>query len=323
MSKSKPILSEEVKLPNTGRPDGFFICSASPEERCLGSINKLTPDYKVDKVFLLVYKDHDSDIRATHLAEMRRKLSKVGDVVEFPIDEENPIVCIKRILRDISDALIKNPGLSISLDFSTLIKWHLLLLLKGSKRQGFLHRIRFIYTEPEDYVINLFQPLSFGIRKIFSIPTYSGNYDFSKEALLVLMLGYEGDRALGLYEEIDPNECLLLIPDPPYREEWKGRTETMNKAIINMVGKSKISYIHSRNPNEVCEQLKRLLSKPEYRDFNHIISPLGTKPQVLGLFLYLIKNPPNTNLVYGAPLRHNDPFYSKGIGRTWVIPIIT
>lgn len=169
-------------------------------------------------------------------------------------------------------------------------------------------------------MIDLFQPLSFGIRQIFPIPTYSGNYDFSKDSLLILLLGYEGSRALALFDDMDPAECLLLIPKPAYNKEWEGRTEEMNKGIINIVGRSKIEYIHSRNPVKVAQQVYKILSKPKYSRYNHIISPLGTKPQTLGLYLYLSTNPLNTVLIYGAPLRHNELFYSRGIGRSWVLP---
>ena len=33
-----------------------------------------------------------------------------------------------------------------------------------------------------------------------------------------------------------------------------------------------------------------------------------------------ITNPQNTILIYGAPLRHNELFYSHGIGRSWALP---
>ena len=125
---------------------------------------------------------------------------------------------------------------------------------------------------------------------------------------------------MALYEDLDPADCMLLIADPPYRKEWKGRTEALNKEIINVVGKTKIRYIDSRNPIKVESQLSKILASEGCIGYNHIISPLGTKPQTIGLFLYMLKNPANTLLTYGSPLRHNNLFYSYGIGRTWELP---
>jgi len=202
-----------------------------------------------------------------------------------------------------------------------MIKWHLLLLLKALDTNNLSDKIRYLYTEPKDYITDLFQPLSFGIKEIFPIPFYSGDFDFSKDSLLILILGYEGNRALALLEEMDPAECLLLVPKPAYHDEWEGRTEEMNRGIIKIIGESNIKYLDSRNPLKVYKQIRSIISSSEYSDYNHIFSPLGTKPQTLGLYLYLRENPLNTILIYGAPLRHNDLFYSEGIGRSWILPV--
>jgi len=294
--------------------DDIFICAGSPEERCLGSIRKLENSYKAKNIFVLKY-SHKNEQRETHLNEMRGILKRVGPIKEFLIDEEAPIPIINEIIEGINAH--KNP--KVTIDITTLIKWHLLILLKALDLRGLLDKCRFIYTEPEEYITELFQPLSFGIKEIFPIPLFSGNFEFAKDCLLVIMLGYEGDRAMGLLENIDPTECLLLVPKPAYHPEWEGRTEEMNKEIINIVGKSNIEYIDSRNPVLVAEVLKSILSK-RCSKYNCLISPMGTKPQTFGLYLYLAMKPTNSNLIYSAPLRHNDLFYSKGIGRTWLLP---
>jgi len=304
----------------SNEPDDVFICCGSPEDRCKGTVRKLSSEYKANVVLFLRYTNHESKRREENISEMKQRLKTVGEIKEIFIDEEKPIPVIGDIIRTVEKYVVDPKNPRVSMDISTIIKWHLLIILKAFDSNDICEKIRFLYTEPEDYVTDLFQPLSFGIRQIFPIPTYSGNYDFSRDALLVLLLGYEGDRALALLEEMDPAECLLLIAKPAYHKEWEGRTEDMNRGIINIVGKSKIKHVDSRNPVKVSEQLHKILSSTEYSRYNHIVSPLGTKPQTLGLYLYLSKYPPNTILIYGSPLRHNEPFYSKGIGRSWILP---
>lgn len=316
--KAEPIELERIEIPISRKADDIFVCSGSPEERCLGTIRKLSHNYRAKNVFILIYSDHESKKREKHLKEIRGRLKPVGEIKEYYIDEDKPILKLNMIVEDIARKSIKS---QITIDMSTIIKWHLLFFLKALEIKGLLKRVRFLYTEPEEYITELFQPLSFGIREIFPIPTFYGKYDFSKESLLVLLLGYEGDRAVALLEDVDPEDCILLIPRPPYHPEWEGRTEEMNKEIINMVGKSKIKYIDSRNPIKVASQIKDILSNSRYSKFNHIISPLGTKPQTLGLYFYISSTPQNTILIYGAPLRHNELFYSKGIGRSWILPV--
>jgi hypothetical protein len=322
MQITEPIECKEIITVLQNEPDDIFICCASPEERCKGVVQKLATNYHSKVVLFLRYANHKSEKREKNIQEMKDRLKSVGETQEIVIDEDKPIPMLKEIIQDIVNHTENNEKPRIAIDISTIIKWHLLILLKGldlTKKGGTL---RFFYTEPEDYITDLFQPLSFGIHSIFPIPTYSGNFDFSKNSLLVLILGYEGDRALALYEEMDPTDCLLLIAKPSYHEEWEGRAEKMNKEIINTVGNSKIGYIDSRNPIKVSSQLHELLSNQTYKQYNHIISPLGTKPQTLGLHLYLSSNPLNTVIIYGSPARHNELFYSKGIGRTWVLPYL-
>jgi len=317
---TEPIEVETIETIIKDEPDDVFICSGSPEERCKGSVRKLAPNYKANVVLLLRYANHESRKREKNIRIMKERLEKVGKIKEIAIDEEKPIPIVREIIQNVEKYAADSKKPKISIDISTIIKWHLLILLKALDLNKLLENVRFLYTEPEDYVTDLFQPLSFGIRQIFPIPTYSGNFDFSKDSLLVLILGYEGDRAMALLEEMDPAECLLLIAKPAYHKEWEGRTEKLNVGIINIVGKSKIEYMDSRNPVLASQQLHKILSNSKYSKYNHVISPLGTKPQTLGLYLYLSTNPLNTIIVYGSPLRHNEPFYSKGIGRSWILP---
>lgn len=316
----EPIELKSIDTIQKNEPDDLFICCGSPEERCNGTSKKLVPTYKANKVFLLRYTNHESHERDKNIKEIRERLTKVGEITEFILDEEKPIPVINDVVQNIGKHTSELTQPKISFDVSTVMKWHILILLKALDLNNSLNGIRFLYTEPQDYVTNLFQPLSFGIRQIFPIPTYSGNYDFFKDSLLILLLGYEGDRALALLEKMEPAECMLLIPNPAYHREWEGRTESMNKEIIHIIGKSRVKYIDSRNPVIVAEQLHHMLSDLEYSKFNHVISPLGTKPQALGLYIYLATHPTNTILIYGSPSKHNELFYSRGIGRTWSLP---
>lgn len=321
MAPKEPRKIDLIRNVINGKSDNLFICWGSPEERCKGSILKLDTDYKAEHAFLLTYQGHDSEKRQKNINEMTDKLKKVAKLDVFVLDETEPLSMLKEVCEKIESVVKHEKIPRITIDITTPIKWHLLVFLKFLGSRGLLNKARFLYTEPEDYIIDLFQSLSFGIKEIFPIPTFYGNYDFSKDDLLVLMLGYEGSRAMALHEDVDPAECLLLIADPPYQPEWKGRTEELNKEIINLVGSSKVRYIDSRNPVKVSQQLHDILLKKEFAKYNHVISPIGTKPQALGLYLYLRSSSIiNTILVYGAPLRHNELFYSSGIGRTWELP---
>ncbi len=317
--KIQPLTKQDIVSSTvTDEPDNVFICCCSPEERCKGAILKFR-NYKANNVFLIRY-NGCNEKKKQNYAEMKNLLKRVGEIEEIVINEQNPIPVLMDLMTKIESACPKSGRKKITLDISTMIKWHILLFLKYLELKDLLKHVRILYTEPLDYETNLFNPLSFGIKKIFPIPLFSGEHDFSNESMLIIILGYEGNRALALLEKKDPNKCLLLVAKPPYHEEWEGRTEEMNKPIINLVGKSNIRYIDSRNPTIVANQLHEILSDPSISSYNHYISPLGTKPQTIGLYLYLSTKPQNTILIYGSPIRHNELFYSHGIGDTWILP---
>ncbi|MHA1999881.1 MAG: hypothetical protein ACTSU9_17355 [Promethearchaeota archaeon] len=309
---------DEIQTFFPGQIDNFFILWASPEERCFGSVQKLSSNYKTEKFIIFVY-NHKSVKREENILKIKEIIKNKGEIEEVSIDEEVPLLKFKIFSEKIKSILKNKEKPNITIDISTAIKWHLLILLKFFNSVDLLQFVRIIYSEPIDYTTDIFQPLSFGLKKIFPIPTYFGHYDFSRENLLVIMLGFEGNRAYSLYENIDPAETILLIAKPPYHDNWDGRAEYMNQKIINLVGERKIKYIDARDPFKVASQLIDILNKDEYSQYNLLISPLGTKLQLIGLFLYICLNPNSTNLIYSVPFKHNELFYSHGTGDIWEI----
>lgn len=307
--KTYPIYSHEK--------DTVLIFIASSEKRCLGLINKLDEGYSAPNTIIIEY-EHPCPKRSENIIIMENKLKPRSDVQRIKMDETAVTPKIAEIINVIAKACKNTDVPKITIDISTMIKWHLLLLLKALAQKELLSFVRFIYTEPEDYFLDMMQPLSFGNKGTFPVPFFQGNFDFSLETCLLLMLGYEGQRSLSILESMDPEKCFLFIPDPPYKSEWKGRTEKMNKEVVNLVGKNNLRYIDARNPYLIKSQIKDIILQADVSHYNCMFAPLGPKPQLLGLFDYYMENCTNTNIVYVSPLRHND-IYSKEIGRSWII----
>lgn len=302
------------------QPDDVFICCASFESRCLGSLRRFS-QYEYRHACMFVY-DHPDERRDEHLREMREILGSSGSFEEISASELNPIPAIQ-LLRDRLRSLGLRPGqCAATVDTTAFTKRHLLLLLRMLDDLDLWADLRLLYTEPRDYVTDLYAPMSFGLREISPIPGFGGQEFPSKPLLLVVFLGYEADRALALYENLDPNEAILIVPKPAYHPEWEGRTEDLNGALISLVGTKRVVASDSRDPVRVASTLASVLESPEYSTdrFNCHVSPLGTKPQVVGLYLYWRKHRGEISVIYAQSLRHNQRFYSHGIGKTWILP---
>jgi hypothetical protein len=299
----------------SGRPDDLFVTCVSFEERCLGIPRILSEDYRFKNGFIFAY-DDPSEKRTEHLGEMQHILQARGHIQRIETAESDPLPALGQLGSRLQALNFDRNRSVITLDITTFTKRHLLLLLKTVDNLDLSSRLRIYYSEPRDYVTELFLPMSMGIRNISPITGFVGHAPLSKPTLLVVLLGYEGDRAKAIYENLDPNEVLLVIPRPAYHPEWEGRTEEMNKHLIRMVGQASVRYTHSQDALLVAKQLEDMLVGFPLEKWRCSVAPLGTKPQTLGVYLFWRKNRGKFSLIYAQPLRHNESFFSTGIGRT-------
>ena len=135
-----------------------------------------------------------------------------------------------------------------------------------------------------------------------------------------MFLGYEGDRAFATHAFLQPRRTTLIIPYPPYREEWKGRTEEFNHNLIAVVGENALKNADALDPESSLEVLETVFGPVEHRaEASRAICPLGTKPQIVGAYLYIRNSVDPPAVIYSGSLRHNHSFYSSGVGRSWII----
>ena len=310
----------EINNYTVDKPEDIFICCASFEDRCLGFLNK-TEEYKFRQGYVFVY-DEPDEKREHNLKIMQENIVTYGPYEIIESSESDPVPSIANLINKIKTNNLDPQNSIITIDISTFTKKHLLLILKAMDNLSLWDSLQIIYTEPESYLTDHHLPMSMGLRKIDTIPGFASTHSLAKPFLLVIFLGYEGDRARALYENLDPNETILIVPKPAYREEWEGHTEHMNKDLIVLIGEDKMKEAHSLDPHKVISFLSNVFKEEgEYNLnlWNCSISPIGPKPQIVGLYLFWRRNPGEFSIIYAQPLRHNEEFYSEGIGKTWMI----
>lgn len=312
-------IKEVVEIYNFNDETEIFIGCSSFEERCLGTIQKFSPKYHYTKAFIFIYDKPDTE-REKHTQKMVKILKGRGSFETIIASESDPIPSIKNLICKLKAIQSASKKIVISIDITTFTKKHLMLLLNYLDKNNFFDATRIFYSEPKNYTANLYLPMSFGILPIYTVTGFVTTQSLNKQNLLAIFLGYEGDRAMALVNNFEPNETILIIPDPPYHPEWKGRTEEMNRNLIEIIGSEKVESIDSLNPHSMLKKLECLFGidgKYDLRKYHCSISPLGTKPQALGLYLFWRQHKGKFSIVYAPPCIHNEAFYSKGIGRTW------
>ena len=302
-----------------GGEEAIFVCFASFEDRCMGAVARLDK-YIARHSYILRITDEPCEKREQAIVNLKSKLSCFGKVSILDTQHTDPIVGLLNWSEEFQNIIkdLKEP--KITIDISTFPRRQMFLFLRLLDRLGLMKCTRILYTEPKNYIAELGVPLSFGLKNISIIPTFKGKYDPREELILVLFLGYEGDRALALLENIEPHKTIVVIPKPAFYPEWEGKTEELNRAVLSMVDSSSIYYSHSQDPVANLKLLEELI-KPENGNIknNWYIAPLGTKLQALGAYAFVSRWPDAASIIYSSPLSHNEDKFSKGIGRTFVM----
>ena len=300
-------------------PGGAVLLTCSShEERCL-VIPSRWGRFRPSKVVLFHYDDPNPRREDNH-SYLRAYYSNTSILEEVSFTEGDAVGSFRRNHELLRSVLCEAVELPIILDISTFTKRHLLMTLQWLDDSGLWPNLYIVYSEPEEYIATPFIPLSFGVSRVEEIPGFAAAPDASRPLHVVLFLGYEGDRALATYEILQPMKTTLVVPEPPFQEHWRGRTEELNQELVSVLGTGAIRNAHSLDPEGAFSLLVDVLGEPGKRgEYARAICPLGTKPQAVGAYLYsrVTVDPPA--LIYTGPLRHNHSYFSRGIGRSWVI----
>jgi len=300
-------------------PDGgLFISCSSHEERCLALVRRWG-DWKPNHALLFHYDDENPRREVNH-RELRAQCAARCPITELMFHEKDAVASFRENGNAIKDLLTQFSGTRVIFDMTVFTKRHLLMMLNWLDDFRCWAKLFIVYSEPEDYEVSTYLPLSFGISGFEQIPGFAGTPDSSRPLHLLIILGYEGERALATYEQVQPIKTTLVIPNPPFRPEWAGRTEGFNKNLITRLGGQSVLEADAVDPNSIREVLRQVFGIESNRsDHAKVVCPLGTKPQALGVYLYTKDAVDPPAIIYAGPLRHNHGFYSHGIGRTWML----
>lgn len=317
---SELIKVDQINTIEPSIPDDVFVCCASFEPRCIGVTERLSSTYRAQFSIMFWYKEPDRTTLRKKFAEaMRQKLEKVSPnlvIIESPRNQ--PINGIKELREKSSEIGLSLSNKRITIDISTFTKQYTLVLLKLLDGLESGNQIRVLYTEPIEYGPRRGGRLTEGLRQIVSVPFFGGHYSFQRKKLLVLFLGYEGERALAIWEDYAPDKTIAFIGKPGYRKGWERISEELNHRLLEMPIVEK-RVAPTLDPTEVFKNLEQIYET--HRSWNIYVAPLGSKLQALGIYLFA-KRHPDVQIVYAIPLEYIEEDYSEGIGptRSFLLP---
>lgn len=283
----------------------LYLTTASFEERCVALPNDLPPAEAADSAVVIDFSGYENVApylfnRASMLDAFTQKGYRP---MRLDADVTSPLEALRRVEAAISEA----NSAEVLLDISTLPRIYLFGICRLLAMIGVPTKIR--YYRPLDYG----SELSRGIGSVQAIPGFEGDVGPTKETVLVVILGFEGYKALHAWERIGPSRVVALYGDPPYEPEFLTRSKNYNSDFIKQANKVREGSLHTFEVVKAKSQLKKLYEEvtAEAPENSFILCPLGTKLQSLAAFAFAYENEA-VAVAYVSSLSYYTEEYSRG-----------
>jgi hypothetical protein len=267
-----------------------LVCSASFEDRCL-SVPVAIGAANVSEAIVGINLTYREFITPKWTQFERLLGSKLR---ELPQRADNPILSADSIARSIGRVLTAG-GKHLLVDTTTFTRETLLMLLaflRSNLRPE--DEVKFVYAHARDYSVG--DPkeskwLSKGVRDVRSVLAFPGEFAPSQKTHLIVMVGFEDERAVELIRECEPSYISLGVGDE--REEGTGPHQATNlhrfKRLRSIFDSVDEFTFQAYNPDSTKDALLRQADK--YPHCNVLIAPMNTKMSTIGAALCAFANP--------------------------------
>jgi hypothetical protein len=170
-------------------------------------------------------------------------------------------------------------------------------------------RIRCLYDKANDYAkhphdIEYHGWLTRGIVDIRSILGYGGRISLIADTHLILLPGFETERAHGIIDSLQPDRLTIghINPEESIRPEFAPVLENFTEQLTNYNPDWKIEHFQfsARDPIQTSYNLLARVNDSE----NTIVACLNTKLAMMGVIIAALANR-NIQLVYSQPAKYN------------------
>jgi hypothetical protein len=288
-----------------------LICCASFESRCRSVADIIEPE--LIKHALIAENKNLSHYVGENADYLRNRFENCAKDVH--IDSTDPLRTADNL-----DSALKSISIDSQLRYlvdittftheSLLILFKLLYLRKKPK-----DKVTFVYTGASDYSTTeetRDKWLSKGVSDIRSVLGYPGEVLPSRKDHLIILVGYEHQRASKLIENFEPDIISLGYGKPGSETDKKHREANLH--FKDLVAKAAVTYGKIEefefSCNDPWDAKQAILKCVQLTlDYNHIVAPMNTKISTIGSALAAIEYE-SIQLCYAQPLQYNYRSYS-------------
>lgn len=291
-------------------PIDVFICCASFEERSISIAHNLA---EADIARVAVFFNRD------YLPVVKSNLEKLKEAFHncsrtFELDTGDPLFTADRIVEAFIWLFAKGEPRRIVVDITSFTRESMLILL----RLLYDHRpaaasIEFLYANAAEYSVGDSVDkkwLSRGHKEVRSVLGYSGVLVPSKQSHLIVLVGFEDERALTLVHECEPAKITLGIAD---ETDWAtGPHQDTNVHRImrlrNIVGEVEGFTFSGYDALATKRAIQTIVERG--RSYNSIVAPMNTKISTIGAAMVALENEA-VQICYSQADVYNISGYSK------------
>jgi len=292
-------------------PIDLFVCCASFEGRSRSIADAIDPQAVTTA---LVAENREKSRYVAKSAQYLR--SRFGDrAVSVPISMNDPIVTADGLARALDSALERLPA-SCLVDITTFTHESLLILFKLlCERASTRLPVSLAYTCAEEYGYDHAPEqkwLSKGVREVRSILGYPGEVLPSRRTHLIVLVGYEYERASRLIEVFQPSALSIGhgLAGTATREKHQQANEHFHKLVKTSSSKyGKVSEFTFSCSDPIAAKTHIAGCIAGLSELNHVIAPMNTKLSTVGAALVVLENE-SVQLCYAQPVRYNTDDYS-------------
>ena len=291
-------------------PIDMFVCSASFEERSLSVAYNLT-GLDIANATIFVNRDFLT-VAQPNLEKLQKVFADFGRTYE--LDSGDPLFTADRIVEALSGPLAQEGLRRVVVDVTAFTRESMLILLRflySHKPPG--TTIEFIYANAGEYSVGDSVDkkwLSRGHKEVRSVLGYSGILVPSKQTHLIVLVGFEDERALTLVHECEPAKITLGIAD---ETDWAtGPHQDTNvhrlTRLKNMVGEVEEFTFSGYDAAATKRIIQSIVEKN--KSYNTIVAPMNTKISTIGAAMVALQNDA-VQVCYSQADVYNVTGYSK------------
>lgn len=290
----------------------LLICSGSFEERWY----QIAKHIKTDNLatILILQRGYEGPSWEKGIIELNELHKDKARILDIPC---KPMELWKFFSLEILP-LIKEQEFLTLIDITTLTHETVVMFVSLIKTEGLSKKVILAYAGAKAYFISDDKAdwwLSRGVRDIRSILGFPGLIRPSKKSHLIILVGFETERAKELIIQFEPISISLGIGIDPYSQEFYEKNNWFKEQLeifIDSVGGSvkAISEFQFSCSDFDSAKSAILSEASKFSDFNITIAPMNTKVSTVAAACAAMENEA-LKLCYVEPLEYNKEYYSS------------